>query len=423
MVRLHGRPRGISLLELLIGTTLMGLVLYAIATVYSQATRGMTKATQRYETKTALLQVASTLQKFIATGDSRFFGFSGRGPADRTLARLIVPLPGRCADLSRAGCDGDVGLLFTHYDKSASPAVSVICALAPTTFLVDLRNPTYGIATFDTTGFKVDDATGVNAIGRVPAATDTLLALFNPPRATIWRAVAPPMKLNVAVNPDGSFTPPLPQECVARLQPGLPPDQAVDRLYTLQVAPYVLTAFTGGATVSPGEMTDTQGAFPQRLFAARLRTIGRMPETAGVGKLAIEECHAPGGALVCDHEINHVPSVKRLRLDAGFKLALGDQVTVQTYEILGNGQPQSSACAAPTCLALRIPDAAALSVALPLAGSVESYTQLTPDAFSLIKTEVASRIKFRTLFQEDMSGSRRNPAQAEIEEGFDVVFP
>src|SRR4051794_22474038 len=115
---------GLSLIELLLASGLAIVVAFFAGKLFIQANTGLNNSMTRFGTQSTLNIIGGNLQKYLATGDTRFFAFSGKSPAtDSLLARVFIPLPGYCADLSNA-CPQDSAFLYINYDKTVSPAVS-----------------------------------------------------------------------------------------------------------------------------------------------------------------------------------------------------------------------------------------------------------------------------------------------------------
>jgi hypothetical protein len=387
--------RGLTLVELLMGGFLLVLVSYALLRLLTVVSRGVTNASTAAVVQGSVNETAAMLQRFLASGDSRFYAFSGRGAlGDRVLFRVLTPLPGRCADLS-LGCGADTAFLYSHYDRSLSPAVTAICRYSGTEWLVDAGNDTYGRAQSVAGGFEVlAPASGQPAtypIGKVAIQRDRLLALANPPSFTLWAATAVPVRHNVRqVGPN--FVPPLPGDCVSglRLDAGGNPD--LSALYRVSIRPLILRQLTGGTAVTAPEIAAAEGRFPMRLFNASLRTFGKL--ATDPPRFAVRGCVYRSGNLACAETLPYdVPGVTRVRVNESFRTVLIPD-DAEEFEVVGLGGISGAVCAVPSneCRTLIEPTPIQMKVQLT---AQETYARPSSAAFSLIKQDLIKTLKVR----------------------------
>lgn len=389
------RRSGFSLLELMIGLALLSVVSFALLRLFVFANRGMNDASRAIVTQSSLGEAAAMFKKFLSPGDSRFYAFSGRGAlGDRPLVRVLTPLPGRCADFS-AGCPADTGFLYVHYDRSVSPGVSAICRFSDTEWLIDLTNPTYGLAQSDPgRGFTIVAPPGpapTYAVGQIPVVRQSILALVNPPNITLWVVQGPPVRQIVTLA-TGVYSPPLPSDCDANFRRDANGIPNLSSLYRVSIRPLILTQLTGGAAVSQDEIVAAQGTFPMRVFAASLRAFGKLPTDPP--RFAVRKCALADAGLSCmDTTPFDVPGVTRMRVFETFRAALRPDDATE-YEIVGPEGLAGSVCATPTqeCRSLV---ARNLNTIPAQVNANESYAEPSSEEFSLIKQDLVRQLKVR----------------------------
>lgn len=410
-----------TLIEVLTASLILAAVLFAFFRLFAIASRGVGEASQRAFVQGALAEVSALLQKYLASGDSRFFAFSGRGGVgDRAVLRVLAPMPGRCADMTLA-CPADTAFLYTHYDKSLSPAVSAICKYAPREFLVDANNPTYGPATFVAgTGFQIT-APGPGPVtyptGPIPVRRNRLLAIANPPNFSMWVATGPPVRLPVVQTAPGVYSPPFANpDCAANLRVDGAGNADLARLYRVPFQPLVLQQLTGGGAVTNAEIDSALGRFPMRLFAAQIRGLGRILLPApNPPVFGLRGCQYAGGNLACNDFLPYdVPGVRRVRVFEGFRAALQPDDAVD-FEIIGPGGAAGANCAPPIC---PVPPncttncrvlASAGVTGIPVRFTAgESYSQPASAGFSFLKQDLIKQMKIRLDFAQKQDEFRVN---------------
>jgi len=360
----------------------------------------------------------------MATGDVRFFGFTNR--TDDILARFLVPQTGLCGDLT-SSCPEDSSMLYIHYDKATAAAVSAICLLSTqseggniqsATLLIDGSNTAYGNFTLTASNdFNVTDATDLNLVsGIIPVGSNQILALLDPPNATLWVSLGAPQKLNPTWSSnDQTFTPDL-SSCLSLLQaqtpqPATPPYQVppyqTNKLYTLKVKPYGMNQFTGQdqTAITEAVIRTSLGKFPLKLFSAAPRSFGKYPATGNQTAFSeIRNCHYLNDKISC-HESGFLKAVdvNRLRIDFSFYLTLSNSTnnTLGTarpdrYEIRSDSMAASESCKLSDCAYLALTDGTNIPFRLDLGfGVSEDFTSLSDGGFSWIKNLSVSRIRFR----------------------------
>lgn len=434
------RNRGLSLVEALIATALGSVVIYFGATLLFGANKTVKKQQERFTSRTLTAVVSGSLQKYMASGDLRFLAFPGLGTSDKLTVRAVIPFPGRCADPSNASdlsCPEDTSLTYAHYDKLTTPTITVICNyVTPSagnsftgSWLVDLNNETYGKISVVPTGFSITGPADAPYVRgpvdvTVNSTENQLLALMNPPVASLWVATSPPTKVNFTLTSTTpvTFTPALPPDCLKNLQTDTSAAGVkFDQLYSVSYRPFVLSQFTGGtltgfddATASP---VNAQGAYPLRLFATNFRAVGRFKAPNNNYEFGLRECRTrvqtSVSNIICDGKtIATIPDVKKSRIEEVFNIKMKTS-NAERFELKEGTQTLFSTCAAPTCAALDLK-----AVNVPVAGVInfnsstpETFENLDSTTFSYLKQEALQKLRYKLVNTNDR------------EETFDILFP
>jgi prepilin-type N-terminal cleavage/methylation domain-containing protein len=434
------RQAGLTLVELMIGAVILAIVALLASRLMTRVATERVSAEKRQAFDSDFRLLAGVLQKFMASGDIRFFGFAGRSASSTTgkiISRVLIPQPGRCRDLSTGTeCTDHTSFLYIHYDKTTTPAVSTICNLgpftpptsvSPQTLLLDGHENTYGDVTFDSATGTITvlpiGAQSLYAAGPVRIARGTLLAAFDPPTATLWVAAGNP-RVSTIQQSSGARSRggvPIPTACDTRLKDdsAAPGNKRVDLLFELDVNPYLLTQFTGNTLINNEEMNASFGKFPMRVFALKIRSVGVMPRPPLPGKpreydFGISDCEFR--PLSMDLDCSAAPFLKvgpvqGARIDANYALALfsaGSPVSAEKFEYLGPLMTVSPGCVSPACQGLAVP----LNGAIPSRfGGTEELDRLNAAGFSFLKQETLSNLRFRLKVADGR------------EDAFNVVFP
>lgn len=231
------RDAGFSILELIIGLGLLSaVVLYGLSVVQFAHKEG-NLAFRRTSSRTETLQVLGPLQKSIATGDLRFFGFAGKNQG-KELARWLLPLPGVCGDFTTQNpkCRETTTVVYPTYDRSTTPTVSALCRITNLTaafsdggattssrweyLLIEMSHNPYGTATRNAQGQLTiapnrDSPGGEIRLSQV-GVDYPVIAVVRAPQATLWVArsltLASLADLQVVATSDAA--------CGSRLQAG-----------------------------------------------------------------------------------------------------------------------------------------------------------------------------------------------------------
>ena len=429
---------GLTLVELIVGMGLMSLAAIALMFVLLQGHKASTSAYKRMGQKRDIATVAGHLQKFVPSGDVRFFAFMKKNPplTPSFLGRFLIPQPGRCSDLS--ACNEDTSFLYIHYDKTTSPAVSVIDMLPGDRLIVDLKTETYGVAKFnDGEGFEVTESGGTSPKGKISIGANTLIAVMNPPIATLWRATGLPVLYESEACPTDKSKVckrgVLPEE---RLPLSLPspvpmPFPYENKLYSVPVEKFLMKQFTGTLGTEPTsvEAKDAVGIFPMRLFIANVRSVGRslnwapgdIEDPLKRGDFGINDCSIDGISknIVCNGtSYLQTGKVSRVRMDEFFHVRMmsgalptplsADQ---ERFELLTGTMPTLPSCQSATCKKLDVASPASITY---LARSDETSNQIIEPNFSLIKQESLRKIRMHLQFFADADGMAAEEREFEI---------
>ena len=416
---------GVTLLELLISATLMIGVFLLIGNFLSQGLKEFFKLSKETDQRSDLALLSGHLQKYMATGDVRFFGFTNQ--TNDVLARFLIPQTGSCGDLT-SDCSEDSSFLYIHYDKSTMPAVSAICLLGTqleagnirsATFLVDGSNTAYGTVSQDiSNGFNVgaSEVDSTLPSGLVRIETNQMVALLDPPNATVWVSLGPPQKLNPVWTPlSQTFTPDL-SPCLSLMQSQTPqpstppytvPPYKVDALYSVKLKPYGMNQFTGESqtAITEAAIRNSVGRFPLRLFSAIPRTFGKYPALGSqAGFAEVRNCIYANDKLSCNGSgLLKVTDINRMRIDLSFHLSLTNSTNSSLgsarplrYELRSSDMVSSESCRLDDCAFLPLANRTSIPYRLDLgSGLKEDFTSLSDLGYSWIKNLSISEIRFR----------------------------
>lgn len=440
------KTKGLSMLELVVAIALSAIALWGGATLLKSVGKQTNNASTKFTQRTLLATISGSLQKHLASGDLRFFAFTGLSSPNRLMARAVLPLPGNCGDFPATAdpaCNDDVSLLYVHYDKLTTPTITVLCNYVDPKpgasaggnhlhgkWLVDLYTDTYGppvlaqrpAQPFD--GFDIVGPPSAPYIrGAIKVEDKQILALMNPPLATLWVASNKPAAL-AGVNATDPTTSGVPAECVKNMRrnPGDLTKYLVDKLYTIEYTPLVIHQFTGGTgtNIDEAALKSAQGAYPLRLFSASFRSVGRRKTTpTNQYEFALSPCNivtqeaantATKTILGCsDNPIATVPGIEQSRIEEVFQVKFSG-TPAERFEILGTLQTVSPTCTGPLCVKLPAAYPTIPSVSAP-SGVAESFENFDGSTFSFLKQEAISRLRFKLI------GSNGK------EDTFDIIFP
>jgi len=407
---------GFSAPEMIVAVAISAGALVLGTKLWLSGQKAMTDSVNSMVNESNLQIISGNLQKFMPSGDISFFGFSGNGsatPADRVLGRVLIPRPAFCRDLTTLGCEQDVAFFYVHYDKTTTPAATVVCAFDADNLLVDIANNTYGNATLEGDGILVAGSTAFPN-GKIPIADGQLLSTLDPPNGSLWRATGAATAFTFTKNNAGIIVPALPagSGCTSHFS-SLPAPPGAPTPYTnfvkVPVAPFIMTTFTGGTTVSAVEVASAYGRFPVRIFATSLRVIGRL---SGDNTFGVRSCSFVGGVMACGgSDVLVMKSVAQFRVQEVFSLKLSAP-TFEKYELLSPAQIPSEQCPNTHCAALPIANSAQIPV---LSSATETFLNLDATSFSLLKQEFLRKMRFLVWVVD-------NQNQRKLET-FDVSFP
>lgn len=399
---------GLSLVEILVGISISAIVLFIAFQLVSETQKTQKEKFDKLSISTSANLLFGQLQKNMATGDVRFFGFTGRQPdGDRGLGRVLIPFFGFCANLESANCGSNTSLLYVDYNKATVPSAFAVCNLTSensNTILLDANNETYGKTTARSISeIRVDGSGTIYPSGTIPLNNQSTLALLNPPMATLWTVGRGAQDLNFSSNtikygdpvPYGAGKT-FPPDCLLNLK-NAGGFYDLSGLYTIEILPWVMTKATGKsiANVSNQDRVLSRESFPMRLMPVQLRTVGKTkPEE---DSFSIVNCNNSGGQLNCDvaNTVKKMSGISLVKLSFMFSLELynsSDQaVGAEKYRLKNINDSSVLNCSLPQCSSLnwRLP--------IPvLAGPnfSEVFQKMNATEFSLLKMETLKQIEF-----------------------------
>ena len=412
-----GKQKGFSLIEIMIGAGLMVLVVSAGYKALQYMNVEVFSSFRRQSRANEMDIMRTHVMRFLSPGTLRLYAMSGKvPPSDQSLARLLVPLPGRCADLSppssTCAANGSTAVLYVSYPKPNPAAITAACGLAWNAWMVDSGDTAYGTTSY------AGDAFTINVSGQ-PADTirtggERILGLVNAPVVSLWRSVSAGTPMNIYQSPPGSGTwyydsssgmTPLPAECSAQFRRDGGGNPIVNQMIRLEVAPVHLAQFTGGPqNYSASDLVQAQGTFPMRIAPLNLRSIGIQQEekvpvrTPPVyeNRLSIKNCTFSGDRIACGGQsfLSFGP-IAGVSVSETFDSDLRNAPAGATrFEIFNSVTPVSASCAA-NCAGLPLPDTANIPVLL---NGTEVISQLDASQFSLLKQEAITGVQFKVRF-------------------------
>ena len=361
------RKNGFSLVELIIACAIGGVLLLAAFYMLSSMMQSQITMHTNLSNLIDISTLRLKLGREVGGAQMRSFIFTGNGTVesgetcagcspgnDRMLARFVVPLAGKCRDLS--SCPESIALLFSSQRNRRPKPIEAIC------FVDDKR-------------LLVRDA--------VPVAD--IITLVGPPNSTLWRVQAQATSFAVAAN--GA---PLSSDCINTLNEvygSVPPGP----YYTITVAPVVGEPFTGGACVCESHIRKAVNFFPSPIVDIEIFSLGLLPR-GDAFEWGLNACALAGNGRTLDCSSGTgftVPGVKSFEIHEELALNESASKAAQWFALTPEGQsPNTANCAAPDCLPMALP--AQLRSILPN----ETMEELDLSKLSLVKQEMLRRLRF-----------------------------
>ena len=391
--------RGVSLIELMVGLALAFVTILALYSVTTFFGREVASSFKKHTTAVDLDNIRTHLKRFLTPGTIRLFAFTGQ--SSQHLARVLVPLPATCADLSTGGdCVNSTSMVYVSYEKARNASITAVCALNDSEWLIDTGDVAYGTTTFNSGTFSVL-APGTPTPERLDTGNGQLLALVNGPVVTLWRSVAPGAT-PIAFYHNGSAwmmnnpgATPVPDECRRQLEPNV----GRAGLVKMPIQPANIMQFTNGNNVvgvDPTLKINSMGTFPMRIMAVRLRSVGMIPgvDARGVrrNRLVIRDCsYNAADRIECNGSdfLTYAP-INGVSIDETFDQTLGG--IPRAYYQITHG-PVTNGCNPSNCAGL----VSSNNSAIPIRIGSESPQDLVGTAFSMIKQEAVTNIRFRVI--------------------------
>jgi hypothetical protein len=409
--------KGYSLIELMVGSAVLMLVLFAAGRLYFTGLERANSTIAHYHYKDQMGILSGYLQKYLVSGDTRFFGFTFQ--TEKPLGRVLIPQPCRSstgAEVPASTCNQSTSFRFVHYDKTTQPALSAICTLptgsnvkhptepVPISVVLDLLNPTYGTASLQAPSATTEGGvvvTGGQKLRLGTASQPRAWAMISPPDATLWKTQGAIEPLNLS---SANVETILGSECAQRLQKDSSNQYVLSGLYKVDLLPLELTPFTGGNAIpNEEELLQLVGSFPQRVIEVSLRSLGIDGDSLGVVTCT------PNWNCGQEPPILSMVGAQTMTLQAKYFLGMGSSPK-DWYQYTAPGAGPSGFCDPAQCAAMPVPPQ------IPgLVTHNETPESLDPSQFSLIKQEGLSRLRFRV--------TRKQTIQSEKPEVLDVQFP
>lgn len=435
---LRSRVGGFSLLEAMIGMSLLGLLGLGVAELMSrlaERTSKMSKETMRHQDKSMLDYY---LTNNLPSGNIRFVSYTSNG----TRVRILFPLVEQCADLSTDApatreedwqCRHSVSFLFTRYEKTTTPAVSTICQLgAPgdstRPFLIDLANSKFGQGEFSDAGVLISSSMDEELfpLGRLNLKRDALVAFLLPPNGHVFRVRRDAQVYTpVQDRTDETFSrnPELNEDCIRQLQVARTVSGVrrfdVSKLVRVELEPLLIKEMLAVDTPPTIDSLGLEIAdYPIRTFNITLETFGIRKKLGDTYSAGINRCRLSSGNLDCS-EIGEltIPGVQRLRIDETFKISLMNASGTildksQWYELLASRQTPT--CPIPYRAECGIRKMIVNAGRIPaVVSSSETKNKMLAETFSLLKQNELESLRIRYVVDKN----------AERELGIRVFFP
>ncbi len=387
--------RGYSLTGILIAVAISSLIMIGAVEFLNRMQGSLSSSVKRHSELDDVSIFESFLIKYLGRSDIQIFGFTS--DPNQQVYRMVLPLPGRCADLT--ACPDQVSLAFSYFDDKSTPFVTAVCALPtfPVTVIFDIQADPMSTVALQGAGFAVTSGGAAGVGGTVNLAPGSIVSFADIPYASLWVSTQAPAPLNFTyVAATKTFSSPVMQtypECSRHL------DLTVDgnysnRFYSIRVNPLQLLNFFSAAAL-PNARNAT-GQFPTRVFNASILSVGVVAANASEPiRLAILECDVQGQRLACANEKLKIANVLKARVGMSFSAPLGGGPVPQVYDVVGAETPCEGTTE--TCAGLRVTTPANYRALLP----GETYTNLSPAEFSLIKLEKLASVKVRYLHERE----------------------
>ena len=417
-MRVFSSERGASLVTLIVASVIGLIVAIAGFGVLQHLQTNLVILTKKTQENEDIAVFKGMYEKAITRSDFHIFGYTDSQL--QPLYRAMLPLPGRCADLS--ACADQVAIAFGYYNERTVPFVSATCAFptTPPTLIIDTQADPLHTVSAGGAGFNVNSAGQYAVKGPVTLTANSLIAMGDTPQLTLWTVRTPPVPIPITYNAATRlFNNPTFQsipDCYSSLNLNVTANYA-NRFYQVQVAPFQFAPIFSGANLPAA--VNGMAQFPIRVMNAEFMTVGYLPAAGNrPARVALVGCQVVGGnQLNCNQERYAINNVLKMRVGVAFdpELIRGTP-SPEVYDVVG-GQ---AACegVTETCEALNVNAGSPTPV---LAG--ESYDRLLPGQFSLIKLEKLSRIKLRVQLDKQKRFQNQTADQTVQWETIDNVVP
>lgn len=346
--------RGMSLVELLMGVSIMGFVLYAAASLLVQSQKNTSAMERKLLQSQDSLLLETLLKRTMSFSNFRVYALNGSTAANTAFSRFIYPQNGVCADLSQnTACQASTSLIYATLDSKDTITTQAYCWINEGTQLM------------------------VNSEMEGLLSSSPLVALTFPPVASLWTIQGSPRSVNMDS---------LPPECFLHL------DRSGGNYVTSNRRVIdVRSFFIPGSSGSPSPAVRTKMAvnFPLDINRVKLYAVGLIPFEQQ-SAFALQGCQWRQNTLRCQENLLTMKGIQRVHLIKAFKNKLNPDSAAQRFQIVGGSVQRDTSCSNPSCLTMRLPD----NSPIPYALSGESLEQMNPARFSAIKQEILRRIDF-----------------------------
>lgn len=347
--------KGMTILELLMGLSIMGMVLYAAGSLLVEAQKNSSTMERTLLKSQDSLLLESLLKKTISFSNFRVYALNGATTAETAFSRFIYPQNSLCADLSRSTvCRESTALIYATLDSKAAATTRAFCWVTPGSQLM--------------VSAEIEDYL---------EASNPLIALTFPPAASLWTVRGSPSAININD---------LPAECFLHLDRS-GGNYVTNNRRVLQVNSFMIP----GATGSPSAQVRTKMAvnFPMDINRVSLYAAGLMPYN-NTTAFALQNCQWRQNTLRCANNILTMQGIQKVQILQTFKYKLNANSPALKYQIVGGSVQRDASCRNPLCLPMRLNN----NSPIPYSFANENLEQMDPSRFSGIKQENLRRIDF-----------------------------
>lgn len=404
-------------MEILIASGILLTILMMGSDFFLGIHRGVLQAIKKNDHRTDLDLITLSLKKTLLRENQKFAFFGGTTQKfqDYLLARALWIFPGHCRDLSQKGCEQDIAFSYAAFDESTTPLLKALCSLpvgdlnsaTPVPLLLDLSNPTFGVAEFDPHSLTaiVKNPQGSPSItsGVVKLKKGSPVAVMDPPYTTLWIITQDPHLFSVTYNTETArFEPSLPSDCIQNLNKTSNGNYELNRLLLIVLDPLVLSEVTGGlaTNISLRERIFAIGAAPFRIFNPKFRSVGKIPASQSQPpSFQVGDCGLGANKLNCSQSTNtlKVEGIHRVQLYESYLYPLSPNPS-KIFQIIGQFQDPDPKCKKNDfqCGVFALPFSQN-----PITTDLETPATMTSEVFTWYKHEHLSKLEWVLLGEKN----------------------